>query len=175
LYTKSVGDRGLCASCRRLLAGDVPWKPDTGNAAEPDGEETSRPGVVGKIARPRRRTSGPALRRIAIGALAAAVVGGAGAAVAFRRKALSDGWTSIERHIPSNAWGSFRRRTSHAWTTVRHEASEAWTAVSRRVPFLASKADSATAAKPAAERDDAVARGTPRRKTASRTKRGRDD
>jgi hypothetical protein len=173
LYTQSPGDRGLCAACRRLLAGDVPWKADTAGAGGRDPGDAA-PGRSDKVSRLRPRRSGLAGRRVAIGAAIALLAGGVGATAAFRRHALSDAWTAIERHIPSNAWSTLRRRTSQAWVTARHQASGAWASVCRRVPFLASKGDSGSA-QSTAIRDTTVARGSQRRKAASSSKRSRDD
>jgi hypothetical protein len=115
----------------------------------------------------------PALRRIAIGGAVALLVGGAGVAVTMKRKAISDGWTAIERHIPRSAWASIRRQATHAWSTVRHQALDAWASVSRRLPFGGKQGDSVASAQPAL-RDASDSRGTHQRKTASTSKRSRD-
>jgi hypothetical protein len=128
---------------------------------------------------------GRAFRRIAIGAAAALLVAGIGAAIAFRRQALSDAWTGLRRHTLPDAWNATRRQTSETWIAVRHHASEAWIAVRRHTPFdVPDVKPSASVSSATSPSRVAVREATPERATRRRAqhsgggkakKRSRDD
>jgi hypothetical protein len=177
LHTPAPGDRGLCASCRRLLVSDVPWRADSAGS-DPAAAAAAKRSDKGNVRRLRPGRA-PAWRRIAVGAAVALLVAGLAAAVATRRQPLSDSWTKIERHMKTDVWSTLRRRTLAIWATTRRRGSEAWVAVRRRLPFDGSSgkgSDSIAPASPsrAGAADETVARGTHKRKTASK-RRSRDD
>jgi len=100
------------------------------------------------------------LRRIVIAAIALAFVGALGAAFTWRRPMLNDMWTSIQRRVPSNAWGAVRRLASNGWSTVR-----------RHLPFEVLQGEQSASVAPGkpsrvAVRDPGEAHGSHRRSKA---------
>src|SRR5438132_7962663 len=124
LYTPAAGDDGVCPTCSSLLPVQRPTRRarpagrnrrPVSRKPEPDIFE-----VTDDDAPPRRRRGkGRGLRPIAIGVTAALLVAGICTAIIIRPRPLTDAWTSLRRHSPSQAWNSVRRLVAHAWLPVR--------------------------------------------------------
>jgi len=168
LYTPAAGDDGVCPTCSSLLPGQHPPRP--ARPAGPNLRPVSRKPesdifeVTDDDAPPRRRRGkGRGLRPIAIGVTAALLVAGICTAIIIRPRPLTDAWTSLRRHSPSQAWNSARRLVAHAWLAVR-----------LHLPFDGPQAErSASAAPPT--RDASASRGTHRHSQHGKRKRSGDD
>ena len=181
LYTPAAGDDGVCPTCSSILPVEQPPRP-----ARPAGPNlrsiSGRPEAKSfdvdfdEATRPRKRASRRGLRRIAIGAVAAALVAGIGAAIVTRPRPLMQAWTSIRRHSPAEAWTSIRRHSpAEAWTAVRHFALNTWAAVRPHLPFIeGSRAERSASASPST-RETTASRGTHRRSQHGKGKRSGDD
>jgi len=103
------------------------------------------------------------LRPIAIGVTAALLVAGICTAIIIRPRPLTDAWTSLRRHSPSQAWIPLRRLVAHAWLAVR-----------LRLPFDGPQAERSAPAAPST-RDASASRGTHRHSQHGKGKRSGDD
>lgn len=151
LYAPVPGDQGVCDACRITVADDPsarPLPPPTPLFAsdEPDDGAPRRQAGAPRFRPARGRGS----RRVTTALVMAALLAGGAAALAWKRDAVRETWTSIRRHSPAEAWSAIRRRSTEAWIAVR-----------RHIPIQALQGEDTKAG--ATAPDATASRGTHRR------------